>query len=112
KAVSLLMPRKDTDPCQECEGIDPRGPCDSETPCTDGGERKIARGGAWWLAKSDVRAAHRRAFYPGTASDKITVRCASTTPTLAKFPAKIATEKRAKPADPKAPTPEQLKQFA
>ncbi len=98
------IPRTSKDPCQDCDGVDPRGPCDGAMPCVDGGDAKIVRGGksvSW-----------RRGEPLTAATPKLAVRCVSSSPVLTRFPAKIATEKRATPPAPTPPTAEQLKTFA
>jgi hypothetical protein len=111
KPTTAAIPRSDKEPCESCEGVDPRGPCDGGDPCEAGGDRKEIRGSVATKEKVDWKASMRHSARI-TQSEKLTTRCASDSPTLAKFPAKVATEKRAKPPAPTAPSADQLKQFA
>jgi formylglycine-generating enzyme required for sulfatase activity len=92
-----------------CDGRDPKGPCDGASPCTAGAGMKILRGGSWYWPKEQARGSYRRAEVPTTMTHRLSVRCASSSPVLWGYPAKIAVEKRPKPAAPQPPTEEQKK---
>ena len=110
--TTTAISRGDKDTCTDCEGVDPRGPCDGTVPCADGGSKKIVRGGGWYLPKIEAHASHRHGETLASTSQRTAVRCATSGTVLFKFPAKIATEKRAPPPALTPPTAEQLKQFA
>jgi formylglycine-generating enzyme required for sulfatase activity len=97
--------------CTGCTGVDPRGPCDGASPCTAGGGKKILRGGSWYWPKDHVRGSWRRADVQATKYHRLSARCATSTPTLTRFPAKIAVDKRPRPPAPAAPTAEQKQRF-
>jgi sulfatase modifying factor 1 len=47
----------------DCEGIDPRGPCQGAETCA-GVETKVVRGGSWYYDATYATGAYRRTHYP------------------------------------------------
>jgi len=94
---------------EACLGTDPQGVCSGASSCKAASER-VLRGGAWYWAGDQGRGAARRSQKPESGSNKATVRCASSTPSLATIPP-IALDARPKPADLAAPTADQLRVF-
>lgn len=46
-----------------CRGVDPRGPCDGESPC-EGHYRRVVRGGSWYWPGRQARTFYRRFHFP------------------------------------------------
>ena len=92
-----------------CTGLDPQGVCSGAQVCKTATKR-VLRGGSFLEAGAMSRGAARRAEKP-TATDRISVRCASSTPLLATDPPLQVSDPPAAPADPEPPTPEQLAVF-
>jgi formylglycine-generating enzyme required for sulfatase activity len=48
---------------EACRGVDPRGPCDGESPCA-GHHRRVVRGGSWYWPGPQARTFYRRFHFP------------------------------------------------
>lgn len=94
----------------KCRGRDPLGPCDGAYPCPKH-TKKVLKGGSWYWPKSHLLGAWRRPEKLQTGGHRLSFRCASSTPWLARFPPRILKEERPPPPEPTAPSAEQLALF-
>jgi len=62
---------------KECQGVDPKGPCQGEEPCP-GHKLRIVRGGSWYWGPAQATTYYRRAVPPVNAHH-FGFRCAAST---------------------------------
>ena len=91
-----------------CNGRDPRGPCDGNSPCPRQEPRRVLKGGSWYAPLSQSTPFYRQGETTLTSKRGGSVRCASTTTTLTTSPPR-ALAKRPAPPLPTVPTADQLK---
>ncbi|MCB1159390.1 MAG: formylglycine-generating enzyme family protein, partial [Leptospiraceae bacterium] len=96
------------EPCKDCVGNNPQGPCGGVTPC-ETQKLKILKGGSWWWSSVHNRGASRRPEVIQTGGHRLSVRCASDTPVLTNSPAWMIKNPPPEPAKLTKPTAEQLK---
>ncbi|MEZ4445322.1 MAG: SUMF1/EgtB/PvdO family nonheme iron enzyme [Polyangiaceae bacterium] len=88
---------------EACRGLDPRGPC-AGAPTCEGHSDRVLKGGSWFWPADQGRGAHRRHKPMQTGQHRYSVRCASTTPTLATWPAVGITTPLPEPPPTKTPS--------
>lgn len=93
-----------------CLGLDPQGPCSGASQCKISTKR-VLKGGSWFWPAEQGRGAHRRPEDPRSGVHRLSVRCASSTPSLATHPPLALTDPPPKPADPEPPSAEDLAAF-
>ncbi len=92
-----------------CLGLDPQGVCSGASQCKANGKRAV-RGGSWLEPAAQARGAARRTMKP-TSTERLSVRCAASSPLLATAPPLQISDPPAAPAEPQAPTADQLAIF-
>lgn len=93
-----------------CQGLDPLGPCSGASQCK-GNATHVLKGSSWLSPVDQARGAHRRSEKPKATIQGTGVRCASSTPQLATEPPLAISDPLALPADPQAPSADQLAIF-
>lgn len=93
-----------------CLGQDPQGPCSGASQCK-GNTKRMLKGGSWFWPADQARGAHRRPEEPRSGVHRLSVRCASSVPTLALHPPLALTDPPPKPPAPAPPTEAQLAAF-
>ncbi len=95
-------------PCHGCLGKDPQGPCSGKYPCK-GHSLKVLKGGSFWWPEEHMRAYSRRLEKIESGGNRLSFRCATSSPYPNTLPGwMISTPPPALP-DPQPPTAEELK---
>ncbi|MDY0003833.1 MAG: SUMF1/EgtB/PvdO family nonheme iron enzyme [Polyangia bacterium] len=61
---------------RDCDGPDPRGPCDGALRCP-GRRRRVLRGGSWYWSGTHGRTVWRRPELPESGGHRLSLRCAT-----------------------------------
>ncbi len=93
-----------------CQGLDPAGPCSGAPKCKNF-KYRVLKGGSWRWPADQARGSWRRFEKPASGAHRLSARCASSWSNLSNWPPLSFTKKASKPADPKPPTPAQLALF-
>lgn len=93
---------------KDCEGDNPKGPCSGKFPCK-GFTMKVLKGGSWWWAPEQMRGSFRRLEKVDSGGNRLSVRCATSSPILNNPPGWMISKPPADLSDPKPPTEEEVK---
>jgi len=73
---------------EACTGEDPLGPCGGGSDCP-GHKQRVLKGGSWFWPADQARGAWRRPSKMDSGQHRLSVRCASSSPALATWPAAV-----------------------
>ncbi len=91
-----------------CVGKDPKGPCNGRYPCS-GQTKKVLRGGSFWWPAVYMTGTARRLEQVNSGGNRLSFRCASSTPYLTKAPGWMIVDPPAALTSPKPLSEEQKK---
>ncbi len=94
----------------DCQGKDPRGPCDGADRCK-GHRERVLKGGSWYWPEEMLRGSWRRAQRPNSGLHRLSFRCASSRADLYGPKPLYITDPLPDPPPLSAPTAEQLRMF-
>lgn len=94
----------------DCTGTDPLGPCGGGSECP-GHKQRVLKGGSWFWPADQARGAWRRPSKMDSGQHRLSVRCASSSATLATWPAAVIADPPTALPSLKVPTDPQLATF-
>lgn len=91
-----------------CKGRDPQGPCVGKYPCANL-SRKVMKGGSWFWPAEHASPVWRRVEEVQSGGNRISFRCASSTPVLTRGPGWMISSRPPVPPEPSQPDEASLK---